>query len=488
MSEVKTTRPLRPYQVAAIEGVLASFMAGHRRVVVQLPTGAGKTLTASRMIAGALRKGKRAIFTAPAISLIDQTVAAFEAEGITGIGVMQASHPRTNPRAPVQIASVQTLARREIPDAALVIVDECHIRAEAVEALMRDRPDVFFVGLSATPWAKGMGLVWQDLVTPVTIGDLIAQGILSRFTTYAPEDPDLTGVKKRAGEYVEGSLFEAMATPARIAATVENWLERGQDRPTLAFAVNRLHASMLEAEFRRRGVPVAYIDGETPTWDRQAIAAAFRRGDVRVICSVRTMTTGVDLPVSCIVDAAPTTSEILHVQKIGRGLRVNAGTEDCLILDHAGNSLRLGLVTDIQHTTLDAAPPEGKTPAREARLPSICGTCGLLSAKPLCPACGTAHAVPPAQVEAEATVEVGPLSVDQSSDDRSFFAMMLRIAEERRFRNPVGFAANAYRTRFGGWPPFRGESVPPMRPTPAVRAWAERDRRRYLAEKGARHG
>ena len=75
-----------------------------------------------------------------------------------GIGVMQANHPRTDPLARVQVASVQTLARRGVPHAALVIVDEAHIRSKVIENLMAERPDVFFVGLSATPWAKGMGL------------------------------------------------------------------------------------------------------------------------------------------------------------------------------------------------------------------------------------------------------------------------------------------------------------------------------------------
>ena len=113
-----------------------------------MPTGAGKTITAAQIIEGALAKGKRVIFTAPAVALINQTIAAFEAQGIRDIGAMQANHPRTNPLAQVQVASVQTLARREIPEAALVIVDECHIRSEVIEAMMRDRPDVFFVGLS----------------------------------------------------------------------------------------------------------------------------------------------------------------------------------------------------------------------------------------------------------------------------------------------------------------------------------------------------
>lgn len=460
---------LRPYQIAAIEGCIAAFRKGHRRVVVQLPTGAGKTLTAARMIAACRGRGKTAVFTAPAIALVDQTLAAFEAEGIGHIGVMQASHPRTDRSAPVQIASVQTLRQRELPEAALVIVDECHIRADAVERLMAERPDAYFVGLSATPWAKGMGLLWQDLITPVSIGDLIDQGVLSRFVAYAPEDPDLTGVKKRGGEYVEGSLFDAMATPQRIAATVETWLDRAHDRPTLAFCVNRAHAALMEAEFRRRRVAVGYVDGDTPMWERESMATAFRRGQMQVICSVRTMTTGVDLPVSCIVDAAPTTSEMLHVQKIGRGLRVNPGTEDCLILDFAGNSLRLGLVTDIHHDRLDTTPPDEKAPARSVTRPAMCVDCGVLSSKPICPSCGLAHPVREALPAPEKLVQVtASAPVDPLDEKAIWYSGLQFIAAQRRYR--PSWAKASFHERFGVWPSFT-RHVAPAPPAPEVEAW-----------------
>jgi superfamily II DNA or RNA helicase len=118
---------LRPHQDEALRLVRSSLGKGNRRVVLQGPVGFGKTLVAARIIEGALAKGNSVVFTAPMISLIDQTVAAFETEGMDGLGVMQANHPRTDPLARVQVASVQTLARRGVPHAALVIVDECHL-------------------------------------------------------------------------------------------------------------------------------------------------------------------------------------------------------------------------------------------------------------------------------------------------------------------------------------------------------------------------
>ena len=378
---------------------------------------------------------------------------AFENEGLVGIGVMQANHPRTDRDAPIQVASVQTLARREIPNAALVIVDEAHIRSEAVEKMMAERNDVFFVGLSATPWAKGMGLLWEEMVIPVTIGDLIAMGNLSKFSAYAPNVPDLSGVKVRAGEYAESDLEKIMSDGGIVANVIETWLTKGENRPTLCFAVNRAHAANLQREFLAAGVSAAYVDAFTDIVERQHIGRQFRNGDVRVICSVRTMTTGVDLPVSCIIDAAPTKSEMLHVQKIGRGLRVNPGTEDCIILDHAGNSLRLGLVTDIRHDTLNKSRKEEKEAKPKAeKLPKECANCAALHTGLICPFCG--HERKPVSgvetADGELIEVTGKARVYSREDKAAWWAGIQTIRLSRN--KPEGWAAHTYKDKFGVWP------------------------------------
>lgn len=457
-------KTLRPHQTLAIEQVRKSLAQGNRRVVVAMPTGAGKTLTASKIIDLAQAKGSRVIFTAPAISLIDQTVTAFEAEGITGIGVMQANHPRTDRAAPVQVCSVQTLARRELPEASLVIVDECHIRSQVIEDLMDQRPDMFFVGLSATPWARGMGLRWQDLVIPTSIGELIDQGYLSKFSAFAPDVPDLSGVKVRAGEFVESGLEAVMGEAKLLGSVVETWLEKGDNRPTLCFAVNRKHAADLQVSFERHGVAAGYVDAHTDMVERARLNRQFRAGEIKVICSVRTMTTGVDLPVSCIIDAAPTKSEMLHVQKVGRGLRVNPGSEDCLILDHAGNSIRLGLVTDIRHMTLDKSQP-GEPQERKAKaekLPTACSKCSTLHGGKICPTCGHER-VPVAGVETKdgELVEITGRKVAATMADKQIFWSMSLHLDRVRGRGGK-LAKGLYKGKYGVWP--RGlddRAIPP---------------------------
>jgi DNA repair protein RadD len=190
---VAEPRTLRLYQETALDLLRESLRTGHRRPILQLPTGAGKTRIAAEIINKALIKGRRAIFVIPRQVLIEQTVAAFEREGIWNVRVIQGKNFRTNPNAPVQIAMAQTLARREIPPADIVIVDECHLQFKSVTKWIADPAwqSVPFIGLSATPWAKGLGKSYDDLLMPVSIQELIGEGYLSTSRVFAPPAPDL---------------------------------------------------------------------------------------------------------------------------------------------------------------------------------------------------------------------------------------------------------------------------------------------------------
>ena len=153
-------KPLRGYQADAIHMLRQSLASGHRRPVLQLPTGGGKTRIAAEIINRARAKGNAyALFIAPRIQLINQTVRAFWHEGIQDIGVLQGNHRLTRPGAAVQVASVQTLPNRRLPPASVVLVDECHMRSDWLARQMAS-PEwsrIPVIGLSATPWTPGMG-------------------------------------------------------------------------------------------------------------------------------------------------------------------------------------------------------------------------------------------------------------------------------------------------------------------------------------------
>jgi DNA repair protein RadD len=474
-------KPLRDYQARGIDMLRASLRSGKRRPVLQLPTGAGKTRVAAEIISLAREKGHRAIFTVPRISLIEQTVDAFMHEAVVEIGVMQQAHELTDPSQPVQVASLDTLARRDIPPADLVIVDEAHLQREFLLGWMA-RPEwqrVPFVGLSATPWTKGMGRHWDDLVVISTTAQMIEEGHLSPFRVFAPSHPDLSGVKTVAGDYHEGQLADAMSDPTLVADVVDTWLERAGGRPTLCFAVNRAHAKHLRDKFEAAGISAGYVDCYSSLEDRADLAKRFKAGDVQVACSVGVLTTGIDWSVGCISLARPTKSEMLFVQMIGRGLRRDAAFErygDCLILDHSDTTLRLGFVTDIHHEHLDDGRERQKQEKREA-LPKECPQCAFL--KPpkarTCPACGltTQHVAQEIECEDGELVELAsrrPNEKTDWSDKESFYGQLKAFARERRYRD--GWAANQYRNKFGVWPNDpRVKYARERSPTPEVRAW-----------------
>ena len=287
---------LRPHQVGLIDSLRAELRSGVKRVVAQAPTGFGKTIVAATMTRWALNRGKRVLFTVPALSLVDQTVEKFLAEGITDFGVMQANHALTNPMMPLQIASVQTLTKRLLPPADLVIIDEVHRWFEYYDEVM-DAPvmaHVPFIGLSATPWRKGLGLSFEKLVIGATTQQLIDTGYLSPPKVFAPASPDLSRVRTLAGDYHEGDLGEVMNRNGLVADVVETWQRLGEGRPTLCFAVDRAHARHIQQKFTDAGVPCGYVDMNTPAGEREQIKRQFHVGDLKVVVNVGCLTTGVD--------------------------------------------------------------------------------------------------------------------------------------------------------------------------------------------------
>ena len=486
-------RPLRPHQERALEGLRRSYAAGRRRPMVHLPTGAGKTRLAAEIIRGALAKGKRVAFVVPALSLIDQTVAAFEAEGIHCVGVMQGIHERTDGEQPVQVCSVQTVARRKRPAVDLILVDEAHQLHRENFRWMKDCPAILFVGLSATPWARGLGKYYDDLIVEATTADLIREGYLSPFVAFAPSEPDLAGVRTVAGDFHETQLAEAVDQPKLVGDVIETWLKRGENRPTLCYGVNRAHAEHLQQRFVEVGVAAEYIDCFTDRLDRERIFDRFRAGETRVICNVATLAVGLDLPMtSCIIDARPTKSEIRFVQTIGRGLRTAPDKPNCLILDHAGNHLRLGMVTDIGRDRLDDGEKRDSSSKKEKSepLPKLCPECKAVLAYKAreCSACGAQIIAVSTVHEADGElVELGSRKSGQREPEvgekRRFFSELLSL---RKPHYSARWADAMFRERFGQWPNGYGyDRSVATEPSIQTRKWVKSRQIAYAKRRAA---
>jgi superfamily II DNA or RNA helicase len=441
------------------------------------------------IVAGALRKSKRVIFCVPAISLINQMVDAFAAEGISDVGVIQADHPMTDWQQPIQVASVQTLMNRKPPHADLVVIDEAHVWFKFYGRWMADPAwqTVPFIGLSATPWTKGLGKHYDDLLIVTTTAELIENKFLSPFRVFAPSHPDLTGVKTVAGDYHEGQLAEAMNRAPLVADAVENWLRHGENRPTLCFATDRAHAKSLQQQFETAGVRAGYIDANTPLEERDAIGAELRRGDLQVVCNVGCLTTGIDWDCRCIVLCRPTKSEMLFVQIIGRALRLADGKIDALIFDHSDTHQRLGFVTDIHHEKLDKGVERQTQPRSERPAMRECSKCHFLQSMkfPKCMACGfQPERQNKVEVEDGELLELGgkhsrkPVS---QADQQRWFSALIRIGHSRGYK--PGWAAAKFNDKFGHWPRGLDDRQGPV--DPDVTNWVKSEQIRYAKRRKA---
>lgn len=480
-------KALRPHQEKAITLLRNSLLAGKRRPMLQAPTGFGKTLVAATIVRNALARGKRVAFCVPAISLIDQTVEAFASEGIRNVGVVQAGHMLTDPAMPVQICSVQTVARRGRPDVDLVLVDEAHMQFKAVYEWMDAAPSVPFLGLSATPWTRGLGKHYDDLLIAATTRELIDAGFLSEYTVYAPSHPDLSGVRVTAGDYQQDELSRVMRDHKLVGDVVESWLKLGNDDPTLCFAVDRAHAQAIQKQFLRAGVEFGYCDAHTDLVERKVLFDRMKARKIAGICNVGTLTTGVDADVRTLILARPTKSASLFVQIIGRALRTAPGKSEAVIIDHSDTTLRLGLPCSIMRTKLSTGDKRESKGEVEppVRTPKPCPKCATV--KPVgvhqCPKCGfepeNVRAIEAAEGELVA-IKPGKTREATQGEKQLWYSMLLHIQRERG--RSLGWVSHSYRDKFGVWP--KGLQLIPAEPSPQVRSWVKAKDIRFAKARG----
>jgi DNA repair protein RadD len=506
IEEQRTLRPLRGRQIALDKAIYDAVRAGHKRIVVQLPTGGGKTVIAAHLMDRSAKKGRRPMFVAPAIALVEQTLKSFEDQGIGDIGIIQAQHYRTDFRAQVQIASRDTLIRRDLPEVDFVIVDEVHDQRDALNLILdgAEWKNKIVIGLSATPWSRGLGLHWSKLIIGATIADMIEDGAptgLCDFVVYAPSDamePSDKGMKVVAGEFQEAAVYKAMSEPAIVGDVVDNWMRRRQaeehcgDR-TFLYGVNRAHAKSLMEAFKAQGVACGYIDGESPAEERKRTFARYRSREDKVLANVGVLVTGVDEDVRSIIDATMRKSEINWVQAFGRGLRLADGKDYLRFYDHGGNSYRLGLPTNIHHEELDCRKPGEKEDAdkedKPAPKPHKCPQCRTMipPASKKCPTCGYVRPivnhiehVQGELIELTSKTKVAKKQGKPKKDEKqAFYSGLLSIAQERGYK--PGWVANHYRANFGVWP--RGLVDFPVRPTPTVRKFIHDKQLAYFNSK-----
>lgn len=491
---VETLGPqLRDYQRDVIARLEGQVTAGRRRLLLVAPTGAGKTIVASAIVADAVARGQAVLFWAHRRELIQQASKKLHASGIDH-GIIQAGFPPREDAA-VQVASIQTLharavrsARMELPPADLLIIDEAHhARAGTYQALVDAYPNAILLGMTATPCrgdGRGLGNIFEVIVECPSVEALIKAGHLVGTRVYAPSTPDLKGVKVKMGDYVESQLAARVDTDQLVGDIVSHWHRLAERRRTVVFATGVAHSVHIRNQFRDSGVVAEHIDGSTPADERDQILARLASGKVDIVTNCMVLTEGWDQPeVSCLILARPTKSIGLYRQMIGRVLRPAPGKVDALILDHSGAIFQHGFVEEpIEWTLSEDRKATNKTNNARLKDPKRAGLTTCPECKAIrqhgqpCSSCGWM----PKPKAAPVDVIDGELSaVDRR---RIAEAQLMSPAERLRWRAELhaigvergykpGWASYKFKEKFGAWPP-RGD--PPFSaPSLEVRSWVK---------------
>ena len=475
---------LFPHQQKAIDALRASFHKGLKRPMLYAPVAFGKTIVAAHIVASALDKGKRVCFVAPYTALINQTARSFMEQGIPQPGVIQGDHPWCDYSKRLQIASVQTMARRKMPEIDLYIVDEAHLLFGTICDLITNT-DIPVVGLSGSPATKGLGKYYDNLIKTSSMKDLINDGYLSDYVAYSHDQPNLKGIKTVAGDYHEGQLGERMSDPKLVGCVVDTWLKHGENRPTICFCVNVAHAEFLGAEFDRVNVASVVITGRTPMEEREVYFREFKKGNIKILVNVGVLTAGFDSDVRCLIDAAPTKSIMRHIQRYGRALRTAKGKDHAVLLDHSGNLLSLGFPDDIVIDELCSGDKQEASERKEKqkkemkeKLPKLCTKCSNLkeAGEHTCSKCGFTP-VFMENVEIEEGSLVAVKSKDKKYDKKDkerIYAELKGYQAERALAGKNlsdGWLANTYKDMTGVYP--RGMTNKMLTPSEQVRAFVK---------------
>lgn len=379
---------LRPYQSDLVEQVRAAWHSGFRAPCIVLGCGGGKSCIVAEIARRTTWNGKRVLFLVHRKELVDQIKATFTRWGV----LMDLC----------TVGMVQTITRRlkKTPKPALIITDENHHSlANTYKRIYDYFPDVPRVGVTATPVrlnGDGLGDVNDKLIIGKSTKWLIDNHFLAPYDYYAPSVADLTGVHTRMGEYVKSDVEKAMIKNTVFGDVIRYYRELADGKKAVCYCASIRHSEATAEAFRAAGIHAEHIDGDTPKNERSRIIAAFRRGDIRILCNVDLISEGFDVPdCECAILLRPTHSLTLFIQQSMRCMRYREG-KTAVIIDHVGNYARHGMPDADREWTLAKREKRNlkKDEAEQATKVRQCPDCFFTFAldsvfnKNVCPNCG----------------------------------------------------------------------------------------------------
>jgi len=456
------TPTLRPYQDMLVSDIEMSYVLGCRRPLAVLPTGGGKTVVFSKITENEVVDGKRVWILAHRQELLAQA-----SRTLKSFGIRHSVQPDFS--AQVLVASTQTIVRRlaKLPEPDLIILDEGHHgTSPTVRKIFDYYPDARKLGVTATPCrlnGAGLGSVYDDLILGPTNTFLTDNGFLSPAKYYAPPiKADTSKLKIQAGDYSTKQSEEVMDEPQITGDAITHYRQICDGAPMLVFCVSVAHAHHVAEQYRTAGYRAAAVDGNLSDDDRDDRITGLGTGKYQVITSCDLIGEGLDVPsVTAVQLLRPTASLALHLQQIGRGLRMSSGKDHTYVLDHVGNvgsvvngrwMVKHGFASTDHHWTLDAGKKvmQGKAPPTRT-----CEECfSVHLSKPVCPYCGYEYPkkektfkslkhVDGKLVEIEQTKEQQRIEVKKAKTYPELYA----IAKARKYKRPHFWAIKVLRGR-----------------------------------------
>jgi len=473
---------LREHQLEVVDKVREGFKNGHQCQLLYAPTGFGKTEVAMAIMNEIAQTFKRTAMVMDRRILVDQTSLRLGKYEIKH-GVMQAGHWRYRPEERIQICSAQTLEKRQaFPDIDLLIVDECHVQRKKTVEFIKANPHIKVVGLTATPFTKGLGDVYTHIVGATSTGDLIEKGWLAPLKVFIAKEIDMTGAKKVAGEW---SADEVSTRGMQITGDiVTEWVKKtnevfGKPRKTIVFCSGVEHGRDLVRQFASSGynfVSISYKEDDE--FKRQTIEDFSRPDtDIHGLIATDILTRGFDVSDVVIgVSARPFSKSFSsHVQQMGRIMRPHEGKEFGIWLDHSGNYLRFRddweeLYSDGVKRLKSGGETAKKEPTERVKKDAKCPSCSALwtSSDDKCDNCGFIRVKIKHIMNIPGTLEeLKASNAKLQINNQEFYSQVIYYARSRGFKD--GWAAHKYKEKFSAFP--RGLKLEAKPPTPETLRW-----------------
>jgi DNA repair protein RadD len=400
---------LRYYQQEALDALYNYFMTHQTgNPLIALPTGTGKSVLPAAFIQGIMRKwpNQRFLMVTHVKELIQQNAEELEKLWPNApLGIYSAGLKQRDTAHPIIFGGVQSMVKH--PDwfghRDIAFVDEAHLmsgdddsRYNTFFAFMKlINPNLKIIGMTATKYRMGMGLltgngIFTDIVYDKTdfegFNELLDAKFMSPLIPFKVKtELDVSDVSVVQGEFVATQLQGAVDKAEITFNALREMCYAGQDRRSwLIFASGIEHAEHIAEQLGAFGIDCAPVHSKRPSEYNDAAIKAFKRNELRAIVNYGKLTTGFNHPsIDLIGMIRPTLSVPLWVQMLGRGTRIADGKQNCIVLDFARNTPRLGPINDPRIPNKKGSDA-GETPIK---LCEGCGAYNHISAR-LCCNCG----------------------------------------------------------------------------------------------------